>query len=240
MLVSYLIFSILLFAVMLLLIVGFETVGFKLSETLTIFIISSAIYFTSSLSILLYFRGWLGFGLVDATHKIFCFQNILLVGSRGNLAVGFDIAGFLIPFIISLRMIVDKRSPILSSIIGIVVVAVVAYLFSDFLQDEGILVRNIYALSLVASILGIALANKNWEKAGPIAYVSGSLGVLIGADVIRLIDLIRYKSSALVIASVGGAGVFDAIFLVGIFAVIIDIALVQYLRLVNKIKSHVP
>ncbi len=240
MLVSYVIFLILLFAVLLLLIVGFETVGFKLSETLTIFIISSTIYLTSSLSIILYFRGWIGFGLVDATHKIFRFQNMLLVGNGGNIAVGFDIAGFLIPFIISLRMIADKRSPILSSVIGVAVVGVVAYLFSDFLPGEGVLIRNIYGLSLVASVLGIALANKNWEKAGPIAYVSGSLGVLIGADVIRLSDLIHYKSSALVVASVGGAGVFDAIFLVGIFAVIIDIALVHYLRLVNIIKSHIP
>ncbi len=174
------------------------------------------------------------------THKILRFQNILLVGDGGNLAVGFDIAGFLIPFIISLRMIADKRSPILSSIIGIAVVAVVAYLFSGFLPDQGVLIRNIYALSLVASVLGIALANKNWEKAGPITYVSGSLGVLIGADVIRLSDLVRYESSALVVASIGGAGVFDAIFLVGIIAVIIDIALVQYVWLVNVIKSHIP
>jgi uncharacterized membrane protein len=240
MLVSYVIFLILLFAVLLLLIVGFKTVGFKLSETFTIFIISSAIYLTSSLSILLYFRGWIGFGLVDAAHKIWRFQNILLVGDGGNIAVGFDIAGFLIPFIISLRIIADKRSPILSSIIGIAVVAVVAYLFSSFLPDQGVLIRNIYALSLVASVLGIALANKNWEKAGPIAYVSGSLGVLIGADVIRLSDLVRYESSALVVASIGGAGVFDAIFLVGIIAVIIDIALVQYVWLVNVIKSHIP
>lgn len=240
MLVSYVIFLILLFAVVLLLIVGFETVGFKLSETLTIFIISTAIYFTSSLSILLYFKGWIGFGFVDATHKILCFQNILLVGDGGNTAVGFDIAGFLIPFTISLRMIIDKRSPILSTIIGVAVVAVVAYLFSSFQPDQGVLIRNIYALSLIGSVLGIALANKNWEKAGPIAYVSGSLGVLIGADIIHLNDLIRYESNALVVASVGGAGLFDAIFLVSIIAVIIDIALVQYVRLVNAIKSHIP
>ncbi len=240
MLVSYVIFLILLLAVLLFLIVGFETVGFKLSETFTIFIISSAIYLTSSLSILLYFKGWIGFGFVDVAHKIWCFQNVLSVGDGNNIAVGFDIAGFLIPFIISLRMITDKRSPVLSSIIGIAVVAVVAYLFSSFLPDQGVLIRNIYALSVVASILGIALANKNWEKAGPIAYVSGSLGVLIGADILRLNDLIRYESNALVVASVGGAGLFDAIFLVGIIAVIIDIALVHYVRLVNAIKRHMP
>lgn len=239
MFISYLIFSVLLLMVLLLLILGFGTVGFKLSEILAIFVVSSAIYLTSSLSILLYFRGWIGFGLVDITYKIFNFQNIIFVRSGDNLAVGFDIAGFLIPFVISLKMISDRRSPILPSVIGVVVVAVFAYLFSDFIPNEGVLIRNIYMLSLVASILGIILSNKNWGKAGPIAYVSGSLGVLIGADVARISNLILYKSNALVLASIGGAGVFDAIFVVGIFAVIIDIVLVQYLRLVNLIKTYI-
>ena len=122
MFISYLIASVLLLTVLLLLILGFETVGFKLSEALTIFVVSSAIYLTSSLSILLYFRGWIGFGLVDVTYKIFNFQNIIFVRSGGNLAVGFDIAGFLIPFVISLKMIADRRSPILPSVTGVAVV----------------------------------------------------------------------------------------------------------------------
>jgi uncharacterized membrane protein len=240
MFISYLIVSILLLTVLLLLILGFETVGFKLSEALTIFVVSSVIYLTSSLSILLYFRGWIGFGLVDVTYKIFNFQDIIFVRSGDNLGIGFDIAGFLIPFVISLKMVADRRSPILPSVTGVIVVAAFAYLFSDFLPEEGVLIRNIYVLSLVASILGITLSNKNWGKAGPIAYVSGSLGVLIGADVVRISNVIFYKSSTLVIASIGGAGVFDAIFVVGIFAVIIDIGLVQYIRLMNLIKNHTP
>jgi len=46
---------------------------------------------------------------------------------------------------------------------------------------------------------------------GPIAYVSGSLGVLLGADLARLGDILSYQPRGFAFASVGGAGVFDAI-----------------------------
>ena len=54
--------------------------------------------------------------------------------------------------------------------------------------------------------------------AAPIAYIGGSLGVLIGAD---LLNLGRLRSLGAPVASIGGAGTFDGIFLTGVIAVLL-------------------
>jgi uncharacterized membrane protein len=51
-----------------------------------------------------------------------------------------------------------------------------------------------------------------------VAYVSGVLGTLIGADLGHLKDI---SKSGPKIASIGGAGTFDGIFLSGIIAAIL-------------------
>ncbi len=223
---------------LLLLVFGFETVGFKLSEALLIFIGSTVLFLTSFPSILLYFRGSLGFGIIDVPLGVLLFQDLLTVGPRNELAIGFDLAGFLIPFFISLKMIIDHRSPIRASLIGVSVIAIFSYLSSGYLAGEGVIIQNIYAIAIAASIVGIALAKKQWASVGPIAYVSGSLGVLLGADVVRIGNILSYNPSGFAFASIGGAGVFDAIFLVGVLAVTIDVIFVENVRLISWIQRR--
>ncbi len=49
-----------------------------------------------------------------------------------------------------------------------------------------------------------------------IAYVSGTLGTLIGADLLNLGKLSQLRVGS---ASIGGAGTWDGVFLTGILAV---------------------
>ena len=51
-----------------------------------------------------------------------------------------------------------------------------------------------------------------------IAYVASTLGTLIGADVMNLTKL---RGLGTPVASIGGAGTFDGIFLAGIIAVLL-------------------
>jgi uncharacterized membrane protein len=232
------IFLLLAFLTLVLLVFGFETVGFTLSEALLIFIGSTLLFLTSFPSVLLYFRGSLGIGVIDVPLGVLLFQGFLIVGPRNELAIGFDLAGFLIPFLISLKMMIDHRSPIRASIVGVSVIAVFSYLSSRFVGGEGVIIQNIYAIAIIASIVGIVLSKKQWAKVGPIAYVSGSLGVLLGADVVRIGDILSYHPSGFAFASIGGAGVFDAIFLVGVLAVTIDVIFVENVRLINWIQRR--
>ena len=235
MLAESIVYLVLAFIILVLLVFGFETVGFKLSEALLIFIGSTLLFLTSFPSILVYFRGSLGLGLIDMPLRVLLFYGFITVGPKTELAIGFDLAGFFIPFFISLRMMFDRRSPFLASLLGIIIIAVVSYLSSHYVPGEGVVIENIYAIAIAASIVAIALSKRHWAAVGPIAYVSGSLGVLLGADLIRISKIMAFQPKGFAFASVGGAGVFDAIFLVGVLAVIIDVIFVENVRLISWI-----
>ena len=55
------------------------------------------------------------------------------------------------------------------------------------------------------------------DFAAPTAFISGTLGVLLGADILNLKKIQEYGGYA----SIGGAGVFDGIFLVGIISALL-------------------
>ena len=63
-----------------------------------------------------------------------------------------------------------------------------------------------------------ALEKRRAEHAAPLAYICGSLGTLFGAD---LLNLDKVQGLGAPVASIGGAGTFDGVFLVGIVAVLI-------------------
>ncbi len=56
------------------------------------------------------------------------------------------------------------------------------------------------------------------EYAAPLAYIGGSMGTLIGAD---LSNLDKISGLGAPVASIGGAGTFDGIFLTGILSVLL-------------------
>jgi uncharacterized membrane protein len=57
------------------------------------------------------------------------------------------------------------------------------------------------------------------ELRAPCAYIASTLGILIGAD---LLNLKQIRQLGAPVASIGGAGTFDAIFLSGIIAVLLS------------------
>lgn len=68
---------------------------------------------------------------------------------------------------------------------------------------------------VVAALAALAID----EPVAPaLAYVAGVLGTLVGAD---LLNLPRIRKLGAPVASIGGAGTFDGIFLSGLIAVLI-------------------
>jgi uncharacterized membrane protein len=68
---------------------------------------------------------------------------------------------------------------------------------------------------LLAALVGLALSR---TCAPCVAYVGGTLGTLIGAD---LLNLGKIRDLGAPVTSIGGAGTFDGIFLTGILAVLL-------------------
>ena len=57
------------------------------------------------------------------------------------------------------------------------------------------------------------------ELRAPTAYIAGTMGILVGADILNLKEIGKLGAP---VASIGGAGTFDAIFLSGIIAVLLS------------------
>jgi uncharacterized membrane protein len=73
--------------------------------------------------------------------------------------------------------------------------------------------------TFVAPVTAAVAATFLAPAAAPaVAYVGGTLGTLLGADVL---NLGRIRGIGAPIASIGGAGTFDGIFLTGVLAVLL-------------------
>jgi uncharacterized membrane protein len=69
---------------------------------------------------------------------------------------------------------------------------------------------------IFAALLSVIFA---YGHAPILAYISGTLGTLIGADIL---NLSKIKNLGAPVASIGGAGTFDGIFLSGMMAVLLS------------------
>jgi uncharacterized membrane protein len=89
------------------------------------------------------------------------------------------------------------------------------HLMAKKVRGQGI-VTPAFLPPLVAAM--IALLLHPGAGVAIIAYVSGSMGALIGADLSNLNGITQLGAP---VVSIGGAGTFDGVFLTGIIAVII-------------------
>jgi uncharacterized membrane protein len=126
----------------------------------------------------------------------------------GSTVVAVNVGGALIPSLLSLYLLFRTR---MAWQLGTAVVAVVVNRLAQIVPGVGIVVPMLVP-PLVAAAIALLLA---FRRAPPVAYVSGSMGTLIGAD---LVNLQRVAEMGAPIVSIGGAGTFDGVFLTGIIA----------------------
>lgn len=93
------------------------------------------------------------------------------------------------------------------------IMAVVAKAMARVVPGRGI-VLPVFVPPVLSALLALLLAP---GFSAPCAYVAGTVGTLIGADLLNLHRLRGFPG----VVSIGGAGVFDGIFLVGIVAVLL-------------------
>ncbi len=124
--------------------------------------------------------------------------------------VALNVGGALIPILVSLYLVARTRM-LVRMLIGTAVVAAVVHSLAELVPGVGIAVPMI-APPLVAAGVALLLA---FRRAPPVAYVAGSMGTLIGADLLNLGQIARLGAP---VVSIGGAGTFDGVFLTGILA----------------------
>jgi uncharacterized membrane protein len=125
-----------------------------------------------------------------------------------------NMGGALIPTFVSFYLLWKLPSAILHALIGVAIVAVATHAVARSVKGVGI-VTPAFIPPIVAAISAYLLS-----PAAPriVAYVAGVLGTLIGADLSNLHVIPKLGAP---VASIGGAGTFDGVFLSGIIAVLL-------------------
>jgi uncharacterized membrane protein len=127
--------------------------------------------------------------------------------------IAVNVGGALIPIALSLYLLA-KNDLWGAGLITTAVVTVLVHLLAEPVQGVGIAVP-IFVPPVVTALTALLIAR---HHAAAIAYAGGSLGTLIGADLLNL-GVVRGLGAP--VASIGGAGTFDGIFLTGIVAVLL-------------------
>jgi len=130
-----------------------------------------------------------------------------------STVVAVNVGGAVIPTLLSLYLLF-KNHLWISGIVTTALVAVIVHMLAYPVQGVGIAVP-IFVPPVVTAIVAVLIAR---EHAAVLAYVGGSLGTLIGAD---LLNLGVMRGLGAPVASIGGAGTFDGIFLTGVLAVLL-------------------
>jgi len=127
--------------------------------------------------------------------------------------IALNVGGAVIPTLLSLYL-VGKNGMWVCGIITTAIVAAIVHMLAEPVQGVGIAVP-VFVPPVVTAIVAVLIAR---HHAAVLAYAGGSLGTLIGADLLNL-GVVRGLGAP--VASIGGAGTFDGIFLTGIVAVLL-------------------
>jgi uncharacterized membrane protein len=139
--------------------------------------------------------------------------NVPVVEDWTGTVIAVNVGGAVIPTLMSLYLLVSRRLWI-SGAVATAIVALTLHWLANPVPGIGIAVP-VFLPALVTAVVALLLSRDN---AAPLAYIAGSMGTLIGADLTNL-DKIRGLGAP--VASIGGAGTFDGIFLTGILAVLL-------------------
>ena len=136
-----------------------------------------------------------------------------LVTQWPGTVLAVNVGGAVIPTLMSTYLVLRYQLWVRAAI-AVAVIALVIHSMATPVQGVGIAVP-VFVPVVVTAILAFLLSR---EYAAPLAYIGGSMGTLIGAD---LSNLDKITGLGAPVASIGGAGTFDGIFLTGILAVLL-------------------
>ncbi|ASJ07749.1 hypothetical protein A3L11_00280 [Thermococcus siculi] len=136
-----------------------------------------------------------------------------------RVIIAINVGGAIVPLSVALyemlRMVyLGQFALLFNTILAVLIAALFSHAVARPVRGLGI-AMPMFLPPLMAILLGWLLGGSNPTA---VAYISGTLGVLIGAD---LMNWNRIKNLGAPMVSIGGAGTFDGIFLAGIIAVLL-------------------
>jgi uncharacterized membrane protein len=145
--------------------------------------------------------------------EFFGMQYVVPTADWQGTVIAVNVGGAIIPTLMSLYLLI-KRKLWVKGGMAVAIVALIVHWQANPVPGLGIAVP-IFVPVMITAAVAMLLSR---EDAAPLAYIAGSLGTLIGAD---LTNLDKVPGLGAPVASIGGAGTFDGIFLTSILAVLI-------------------
>lgn len=137
---------------------------------------------------------------------------------RGTVLIALNLGGAILPFCYATGLWLYLKIDPFTLLPVLIITTIAAYIFSRPIHGFGIalpvmVVPFITALSCKMFVMESMMAS---------AYIAGTIGVILGTDVLRIKDI---KQVGTCFISIGGAGVFDGIVLSGIIASLVCLIL---------------
>ncbi len=139
------------------------------------------------------------------------------VFQKNEMVIAVNVGGCVVPSALAIDQLVRlfNAEIIWFPIIAILINVAVCYRLSEIKPGVGILLPA-FLPGIIAALCGLILSPEN---PAAVAFCAGILGPLIGADLLRLNQIIALGSGS---ASIGGAGTFDGIVISGFIALILS------------------
>ena len=131
-----------------------------------------------------------------------------------------NVGGAVIPSLISIVLVLRFPESLSYALAGIAFVAILTNRIAKPVQGLGIVTPALLPplIAALAAILMVYVWGAPHDLIFLIAYVGGTLGTLLGADIL---NLGKIRDLGAPVASIGGAGTFDGVFLSGLIAVLL-------------------
>ena len=127
--------------------------------------------------------------------------------------IAVNLGGAVVPALLSLHL-TFKNKLYGQSLVSIAIVTIPVYFMAQPVRGVGIVVPT-FIPPIAATAVAFIFSSK---YAPALAYICGTMGTLLGADILHLGDILGLGAP---VASIGGAGTFDGIFVTGSLAVLL-------------------
>jgi len=133
---------------------------------------------------------------------------------RPQTLLAINFGGAIMPLLLCLYLLLINSRATIPSLEAIPLVAVAVFVVARPVRGLGI-VTPMFIPPIVAAVAAIIIGG---YYAPVVAYVGGTVGTLIGADLLHLNSIKKLGASSV---SIGGAGTFDGVFLTGLIAALL-------------------
>lgn len=140
--------------------------------------------------------------------------------------VGISLGGALVPIVICILLLKSMRVGLAEFSIGLLIVTYASYFVTRPEEGVGIVADIPFAFipAIAAGLYSLSVFWMDITRAAPLAYSCGIIGTLVGADALHLPEMLSFPAPAeTVILSIGGANIFDMVYITGIVAVGVDL-----------------